>query len=73
MFPMVSYQTFKSTIKRCAKNKKHDKKFVDTLNYTGIKFPVDVKQYNKVGKLNNINMKINNHFQYISQTKNSLM
>ncbi|XP_057306823.1 uncharacterized protein LOC130645009 isoform X1 [Hydractinia symbiolongicarpus] len=35
------------------KIKKSDRKFVDQLNYEGIKFPVDIKQYNKIEKQNN--------------------
>ena len=34
--------------------KKCDKKYVEKLDYSGIEFPVSVKQYNKIEKQNNI-------------------
>lgn len=49
---------------------------VDQLNYEGIKFPVAVKQYNKIEKQNNININVfgyeDNQFypMYISKEKN---
>ena len=36
--------------------KKVDKEFIKNLNYTGIEFPVIVKQYNKIEKQNSINI-----------------
>ena len=56
--------------------KKSDKKMVEQLNYEGIKFPVAVKQYNKIEKQNNININVfgyeDNQFypMYISKEKN---
>lgn len=38
--------------------KKTDKAFVDQLNYAGIEFPVDVKEYNKIEKQNNVNINV---------------
>ena len=31
---------------------------IDNLDYAGIEFPVDVKQYNKIEKQNNININV---------------
>ena len=38
--------------------KKADKKYVEELDYTGIEFPVNVKQYNKIGKQNTIRINV---------------
>ena len=38
--------------------KKSDRKYVDKLNYNGIEFPVSTKHYNKIEKLNEININI---------------
>ena len=38
--------------------KKCDKKYVEKLDYTGIEFPVSVKQYNKIEKQNNIRVNV---------------
>ena len=38
--------------------KKSDRKYVDKLNYKGIEFPVTTKQYNKIEKLNEININV---------------
>ena len=38
--------------------KKANKAYVDKLNYTGIEFPVSTKQYNKIEKLNEININV---------------
>ena len=38
--------------------KKTDKKYVSNLDYTGIDFPVSVKQYNKIEKQNNITINV---------------
>ena len=38
--------------------KKADKKYVEKLDYTGIKFPVNVKQYNKIEKQNTIRINV---------------
>ena len=48
---------------------KTDKTFASELDYTGIEFPVNQKQYNKIEKQNSI--RINVYFQYISH-RNSL-
>ena len=38
----------------------HEKKalLINALDYIGIEFPLDVKQYNKIQKLNNININV---------------
>lgn len=46
--------------------KKSDKVLVDTLDYSGIEFPVDVKQYNKIEKQNKINVNV---FGYENEQK----
>ena len=38
--------------------KECDKKYVEKLDYSGIKFPVSVKQYNKIEKQNSINVNV---------------
>ena len=38
--------------------KKTDKQYVEKLDYTGIEFPVTVKQYNTIEKLNSINVNV---------------
>ena len=38
--------------------KKSDKEYIDTLNYTEIEFPVNTKQYNRIEKLNEININV---------------
>ena len=38
--------------------KKSDKKYVKTLDYSGIEFPVTIKQYNKIEKQNEININV---------------
>ena len=38
--------------------KKCDKKYVEKLDYSGIEFPVSVKQYNKIEKQNSINVNV---------------
>ena len=38
--------------------KKSDKTYIDKLNYKGIEFPVTTKQYNKIEKLNEININV---------------
>ena len=80
MFPLVSYQIFKST--RCSsrayiyKKKKTDKKIVQELNYQGVDFQVSLKDYNKIEEQNNININVfgyeNKQFYpiYVSKKKN---
>ena len=38
--------------------KKCDKKYVEKLDYSGVEFPVSVKQYNKIEKQNNIRVNV---------------
>ena len=38
--------------------KKSDKSFINKLNYNGIDFPVNINQYNKIEKQNNININV---------------
>ena len=38
--------------------KKVDKEYIDKLNYTGIEFPVTIKQLNKIEKQNEININV---------------
>ena len=38
--------------------KNTDKQHIEKLNYSGIEFPVNVKQYNKIEKQNNINVNV---------------
>ena len=38
--------------------KKVDREYIKNLNYSGIKFPVTIKQYNKIEKQNNININV---------------
>ena len=38
--------------------KKSDKEYIDKLNYTGIEFPVTIKQVNKIEKQNEININV---------------
>ena len=38
--------------------KKSDKEYVKNLDYSGIEFPVNVQQYNKIEKQNNININV---------------
>ena len=38
--------------------KKSDKLFINKLNYNGIDFPVNINQYNKIEKQNNININV---------------
>ena len=38
--------------------KKCDKSFINKLNYNGIDFPVNINQYNKIEKQNNININV---------------
>lgn len=48
--PLNPQEKVPQRIKRC------DKALVEKLNYSEIEFPVAVKQYNKIEKLNNINI-----------------
>ena len=56
--------------------KKVDREYIKNLNYSGIEFPVTIKQYNKIEKQNNININVfgyENHQQYpiyVSKEKN---
>ena len=38
--------------------KKGDKEYINKLNYTGIEFPVTIKEYNKIEKQNEININV---------------
>ena len=38
--------------------KKSDKKYIENLDYSGIEFPVTIKQYNKIEKQNEININV---------------
>ena len=38
--------------------KKSDKEYVDKLDYSGVKFPVTIKQFNKIEKQNKINISV---------------
>ena len=38
--------------------KKSDKQYIDRLDYSGIEFPVTIKQYNKIEKQNEININV---------------
>ena len=38
--------------------KQVDKEYIKNLNYSGIEFPVTIKQYNKIEKQNNININV---------------
>ena len=38
--------------------KKSDKEYIDKLDYSGIEFPVTIKQYNKIEKQNEININV---------------
>ena len=55
---MVSHQTLKSTKKYPQRIKKVDREYIKNLNYSGIEFPVTIKQYNKIEKQNNININV---------------
>ena len=60
--------------------KKVDREYIKNLNYSGIDFPVTIKQYNKIEKQNNININVFGYEQvnksklrypiYISKEKN---
>ena len=58
--------------------KKVDREYIKNLNYSGIKFPVTIKQYNKIEKQNNININVFGYEEkdklqypiYISKEKN---
>ena len=49
---------------------------IDNLDYSGIEFPVNVKQYNKIEKQNNININVFGYEEkqpfpiYLSKEKN---
>lgn len=56
--------------------KRRDKKIIETLDYSGIAFPVKINQINKIEKQNNININLfgytvrnKNHIQYWYQKK----
>ena len=55
--------------------KEVDKEYVKNLNYSGIEFPVTIKQYNKIEKQNNININVVSvfitirYFPFIHQKK----
>ena len=38
--------------------KEVDREYIKNLNYSGIQFPVTIKQYNKIEKQNNININV---------------
>ena len=56
--------------------KKVDREYIKNLNYSGIEFPVTIKQYNKIEKQNNININVFGYEEelrypiYISKEKN---
>ena len=56
--------------------KKSDKRYVSILNYTGVEFPVATKDYNKIEKLNKININVFGYEDkqkypiYVSKEKN---
>ena len=56
--------------------KKIDKEYINQLDYSGIEFPVTVKQYNKIEKQNNININVFGYENkqpypiYVSKEKN---
>ena len=56
--------------------KQVDKEYIKNLNYSGIEFPVTIKQYNKIEKQNNININVFSYSDgeifpiYVSQEKN---
>ena len=54
--------------------KKSDKEFIEKLNYSGIEFPITIKQINKIEKKNSIRINVfgyekNSHTQYTYQMK----
>lgn len=59
MLQVVSYSIFKSSkIKDPRLIKKGDNAVFDQLDYSNIEFPLNVKQYNKIEKQNNININV---------------
>ena len=56
--------------------KKVDREYIKNLNYSGIEFPVTIKQYNKIEKQNNININVFGYEEklqypiYVSKEKN---
>jgi len=54
----VSHQTFEPTRQGSSKNQKTDKQYIEKLDYSGIEFPVNVKQHKKIEKQNNININV---------------
>ena len=58
MLQMVSHQTFKPTRQGPSTYKKTDKQYIEKLDYSGIEFPVNVKQVNKIEKQNKINISV---------------
>ena len=59
-------------------SKKTDKQYVDELDYPRIKFPVSLKQYNRIEKQKNINVNVFDYeakqpFQSIYQKNNLKM
>ena len=59
--------------------KKDDREYIKNLNYSGIEFPVTIKQYNKIEKQNNININVFSYSNgqifpiYVSRERNEDM
>ena len=59
--------------------KKVDREYIKNLNYSGIEFPVTIKQYNKIEKQNNININVFSYSNgvifpiYVSRERNEDM
>ena len=55
---MVSYSPSKPTTKNPQRIKKSDKEHIEKLDYSGIKFPVTINQYNKIERQNSIGINV---------------
>lgn len=59
MLQVVSYSIFKSSKNKDPRLiKKGDNTVFDQLDYSNIEFPINVKQYNKIEKQNNIDINV---------------
>ena len=66
-------KVYSDKVKSNCERKSHYKKYVDTMNYDGIEFPVSIKQIPKIENQNNISINVfgyenKNHFPlYVSR------
>ena len=71
MFSLVSYSSSPSTPKDPQRVTLKDKEIAKTLNYSGMTFPVSIKDMDKIEKQNKININVYGYDEYVFPIRNS--